>query len=153
MMTADCFYYGTYTPKGYLSLATKTCFSSGKNYAVKEYRPSVQQKLFDEIKKELRCREYDFTDFRTDCGSVGIYSKRADFRIIDGTYCDFDKNVFEEICFDDFDGSDELIEKRKAAVQRAVRFLAACKCINNDMARLDVPCIDLAKINRYSSRL
>lgn len=153
MMTADCFYYGTYTPKGYLSLATKTCFSSGKNYAVKEYRPSVKQKLFDEIKKELRCREYDFTDFRTDCGSGGIYSKRADFRIIDGTYCDFDKNVFEEICFDDFDGSDELIEKRKAAVQRAVRFLAACKCINNDMARLDVPGIDLAKINRYSSRL
>lgn len=152
-MTADCFYYGTYTPKGYLSLATKLSFSAGRNFAVREYRPSVKQRLFDAVKSELARRGYDFTDFRTDCGSDGIYSKCADFRIIDGTYCDFDKNVFEEICFDDFDEADELIEKRKAAVQRAVRFLAACKCINCDMARLDVPCIDLVKINRYSLRL
>ena len=152
-MTANCFYYGNYTPKGYVSLATKPCFSAGRSFAVREYRPSVKQRFFDAVKAELAGRGYEYTDFRTDTGSGGVFSRDADLRIIDGTYCDFDKNVFEEISFADCSEADGLLSKRNEAAQRAVRFLSACKCINNDMARLDMPCVDLAKVNRYASRL
>ena len=152
-MTANCFYYGTYTPKGYLSLATRPCFSAGRSFAVREYRPSVKQRFFDAVKAELERRGCDCTDFRTDTGSGGVFSRAADIRIIDGTYCDFDRNIFEEIRFEDAVGADELLARRNEAVQRAVRFLYACRCINNDMVRLDMPCIDLVKINRYSTRL
>ena len=152
-MTADSFYYGTYTPNGYFTLATRPCFSAGRSFAVREYRPSVKQRFFNSVKAEIEKRGFDCICFRTDCGSDGIFSHGADLRIIDGTYIDFDKNIFEEICFGTPKGAGGLIAKRREAVQRAVRFLCACKCISNDMARLDMPCIDLYKINRYSSRL
>lgn len=153
-MTADCFYYGTYTPKGYYSLGVKPEFFAGRSFAVREYRPSVKQKFFNSVKTELVSRGYDCTDFKTDCGSGGVYSKGADLRIIDGTYCNFDKNIFKEICFDDdFTEAEPVLKKRSEAVQRAVRFLSACRCISDDMVRLDLPCIDLVKINRFSSRL
>ncbi len=152
-MTADCFYYGTYTPKGYLSLAAKPCFSAGRSFAVTEYRPSVKQRFFGAVKAQLIKSGYDCTDFRTDTGSGGVFSRDADLRIIDGTYCCFDKKAFTEIRFGDIIGAEQLLLKRRESVQRAVRFLAACKCINNDMVRLDMPHIDIAKINRYSSQL
>ena len=152
-MTADCFYYGTYTPKGYVSLATRPCFSAGRSFAVIEYRASVKQRFFDAVKTQLIKSGYDCTDFRTDTGSGGVFSRDAELRIVDGTYCGFDKNAFTEIRFGDVNGAEQLIAKRSQAAERAVRFLSACRCINNDMVRLDMPCIDLAKINRYSSRL
>lgn len=155
MMTSNCFYYGVYSPKGYYSLASRPTFSAGKNFVVKGYCPSVKQKFFNEIKAELDKRGYSYIDFCADSKSDGVFSKDADLRVIDGTYCTFDETEFSVICLDDCE-ADEVetcLKVRDEAVQRTKRFLSACRCINNDMSRLEAANIDLAKINRFSSRL
>lgn len=153
-MMSNCFYYGGYTPDGYYSLALKPTFSAGRNYAVKSWRPFVKQKLFNSIKSELIDRGYAFTDFRTDTGSDGVFCKDADLRIVDGTYCNFDESLFKPIDLDgQLNGAGYIVQKRDEAVGRAVRFLSACRCIHGDMARLDCANVDIAKVNRYSSRL
>lgn len=154
-MISNCFYYGGYTPEGYYSLAAKPTFYAGRNYAVKSCRPSVKQRFFDRISAELENRGHDFTLFRTDCGNDGVFSKASDLRIVDGTYGAFDEEVFIPI---DLDGeiieyAQPILKKRDEAVKRAVRFLSACQCILGDMSRLDSANIDIAKVNRFSSRL
>lgn len=155
MMTSNCFYYGVYSPKGYYSLASRPTFSAGRNFVVKGYRPSVKQKFFDVIKAELDKRGHSYIDFRADGKSDGVFSKDADLRVIDGTYCTFDETDFPVICLDDDEiaEAEPCLKVRDEAVQRTKRFLSACRCISNDMLRLEAANIDLAKINRFSSRL
>ncbi len=154
-MTGNCFYYGAYTPRGYFSLATRQTYSARRNYVIRSYSPSVKRRLFDEIREQLRSKGYEYTDFFADCGSDGIFCREADFRIIDGTYMGIDNADFDEVCLDKDIGAkaQSVIAEREEAVSRAVRFLGACRCINDDMSRLESGNIDLAKINRYSSRL
>lgn len=154
-MISNCFYYGVYSPMGYYSLASRPSFSAEKNFVVKGYRPSVKQKLFNEIKAELDKRGKSYIEFCADGKSDGVYSKDADFRIIDGTYCTFDETDFSPIYLDidEDEEAEDLLKRRDEAVQRTKRFLSACKCISNDMARLEAANIDLAKINRFSNRL
>ena len=154
-MISNCFYYGGYTPAGYYSLAAKPTFYARRNYVVKSCRPSVKQKLFDKISTELENRGQDCTLFRTDCGTDGIFSKVSDLRVVDGTYYAFDEEIFLPI---DLDGeiaesAVPILKKRDEAVNRAVRFLSACQCILSDMSRLDCANVDIAKVNRFSSRL
>lgn len=153
-MLGNCFYYGGYTPDGYCSFAVKPYFSAGRNYVVRGYSPSAKQRLFNEIKTELKNNGHDCTCFRADGRSDGVFSRSADLRVIDGTYCD-DENDFIPVYLDgDCDKSTyEILKKRKEAEDRAVRFLSACRCISNDMMRLENSNIDIAKINRFSTRL
>ena len=154
MMTDNCFFYVTYTPEGYFTLATKPTFSADRNFVIKGYRPSVKQKIFDTIRTELKKRGETCTVFRTDCGCDGLYSSDEGLRIIDGTYITFDETDYEQIILDtDIIGTEPILIGRNDAVQRAVRFLSACRCINNDMARLEAKNIDTAKANRYAARL
>ncbi len=152
-MVSNCFYYGGYTPDGYFSFATKPCFSAGKNYVIRGYSPSAKQRLFNEIKTALKNKGHDCTSFRADGRSDGIFSKSADLRIVDGAYC-CDEKGFVPICIDDCDSfADAILKKRKEAQERAVRFLSACRCISDDIIRLEGGNIDIAKINRFSTRL
>lgn len=153
MMISNCFYYGVYSPKGFYSLAAKTEFSAEKNYIVKGYSTSAKQKLFDSTKKELDKRGQSYVDFCADERSIGIYSADAGFRILDGTYETVTYSA-DTFCLDNETQSlKSLILCREEAVKRAMRFLTACRCISNDMIRLDAADMDLVKINRFSSRL
>lgn len=153
-MVSNCFYYGGYTPDGYFSFATKSCFSAGKNYVVRGYSPSAKQRLFNEIKTALKNKGHDCICFRADGRSDGIFSKSADFRIVDGAYCCDEKGFIPIYIDDDCDGyADAILKKRKEAEERAIRFLSACRCISDDMIRLESGNIDIAKINRFSTRL
>lgn len=152
-MISNCFYYGVYSPKGFYALAAKPEFSAEKNYIVKGYSTSAKQRLFDAIKNELDNRGYSYIDFCADERSIGIYSADAGFRILDATYgtVTYSAGAF---CLDDETKSlKSLIGCRDEAVKRAERFLAACRCISNDMMRLDAYDMDIVKINRFSSRL
>ena len=152
-MISNCFYYGVYSPKGFYSLAAKTEFLAKKNYIVKGYSTSAKQMIFDSIKKELDNRGQSYVDFCADERSIGVYSADAGFRIIDGTYDSFTYNA--EV-FDLGEETKEIrtcLADREEAVKRAARFLTACRCISNDMARIDSSNLDIVKINRFSSRL
>lgn len=152
-MISNCFYYGVYSPKGFYSLATKPEFSAERNYIVKGYSVSAKQRLFDSIKKELDKRGQSYVDFCADERSIGIYSADAGFRILDGTYDTITYSA-DTFCLDDeTQNLKSLIICREEAVKRAERFLTACRCISNDMVRLDSANMDLVKINRFSSRL
>ena len=153
MMISNCFYYGVYSPKGFYSLAAKPEFSAEKNYIVKGYSVSAKQKLFDSIKNELDNRGLSYIDFCADERSLGLYSADAGFRILDGTYDTFAYST-ETFCLDDETKKiKSLIICREEAVKRAERFLTACRCISNDMMRLDSSNMDIVKVNRFSSRL
>ncbi len=152
-MISNCFYYGVYSPKGFYSLAAKPEFSAERNYIVKGYSVSAKQKLFDSIKKELDKRGQRYVDFCADERSIGIYSADAGFRILDGTYETITYSA-DTFCLDnETQNLKSLILCREEAVKRAERFLTACRCISNDMIRLDAADMDLVKINRFSSRL
>ncbi len=151
-MKSDCFYYGTYTPEGFYSLAQKQEFSTDKNLTVNSYSLSLKQRLFSEIKTELEKKGYNYIDFRSDDKSLGIYSKDAGIRIADGTYYDADEDVI-------FLGNaltesaQRCIDRRENEVRRTQRFLSACRYISNDMIRIDSENIDMMKINRFAARL
>lgn len=153
-MISDCFYYGTYTPEGFFSVVNKPEFSAEKNLTVKGFSCSMKQKLFLNIRNELDKRGYRYVDFRADDRSLGFYSEDAGFRIIDGTYSDIASN--SEIILLDNGLTEEIqpyLNLRENAVRRAQRFLLACRCISNDMVRLESENIDVMKINRFSTRL
>ncbi len=153
MMISNCFYYGVYSPKGYYSLSQRPTFAAEKNYVVKGYSNALKQRLFEKIKSELDLRGQSYTEFCTASGSEGLYSKDAGIRILDRTYSDFDGDGYTPLLLDSFAPPQEIIRERNEALSRAERFLSACRCINNDMLRLDYANIDLAKINRFASRL
>ncbi len=155
-MISSCFYYGVYSPKGFYSLASKQSFRAEKNYVVKSYSASAKQGLFDTIKKELERRGQSCVDFCADERSLGIFSNDAGFRILDGTYGCLSESNGEILYLGDPEPTAEMqkyINERKEAEKRACRFLSACRCINNDMVRLDSANMDIVKINRFSSRL
>lgn len=154
-MISDCFYYGVYSPKGFYSLASRNSFRAEKNYIVKSYSASAKQKLFDAVKNELEKRGQSFIDFCADERSLGVFSSDAGFRILDGTYgsCCIDGKT---VCIGNSEPTAEMhkyITLRKDAEKRACRFLSACRCISNDMMRLDSANTDTVKINRYASCL
>lgn len=153
-MKSDCFYYGTYTPEGFYSLTQKTEFAAQKTFALKSYSDSLKQTLFSSLKTELEKRGYSYTDFRADDRSIGIFSGDASLRVIDGTYENtaYDTEIFlaDSIVTKEHK---KYLEQREEAVQRAQRFLAACRCINNDMIRLETADMDILKINRYATYL
>lgn len=155
-MISNCFYYGVYSPQGFYSLASRPNFSAKRNYILKSYSEKFKQSVFDSLKAVLDSKSMVYTDFCADDRSIGVYCGDADFRIIDGTYENYD-SVPADCIFDftkDVDNQcKEILEIRKQSVSRAERFLSACRCINNDMVRLDVADMDIAKINRYTSRL
>lgn len=153
-MISNCFYYGVYSPKGFYSLASKPTFSAQRNYAVKGFSDFAKQRLFDSIKNELDKRGCSYIDFCADDRSMGVYSQDAGFRIIDTTY---ETIPFEAETFL-LDGTinnqhEKWLSLRREAVLRTQRFLTACRCINNDMSRLESTDMDIAKVNRYSTRL
>ena len=154
-MISNCFYYGVYSPQGFYSLASKANFKAEKNYVIKCYSNAVKQELFNSIKSELSKRGCSYVDFCADERSLGIYSKDAGFRVLDGTY----ESVTYEAEIFSFDGADltksvkSCLLRRNEAVQRTQRFLTACRCINNDMLRLDYADMDIVKVNRYATRL
>lgn len=155
MMISDCFYYGVYSPKGFFSLASKNSFRADKNYIVKSYSDSAKQSFFNAVKKELEKRGQSFIDFCADERSLGIFSADAGFRLLDGTYgaaCT-DAETFYLGLSEPTAEMNKYINIRKDAEKRACRFLSACRCINNDMMRLDSVNMDLVKINHYASRL
>ncbi len=157
MMISNCFYYGVYSPRGYYSLSARPSFAAKENFVVKGYSNALKQRLFEKIKTELDSRGQTYTEFCTADGCEGLYSRDAGLRIIDGTYGSCDYSEFTPVLLDGFAGAasppTEISASRKTAVLRAERFLAACRCISNDMLRLDTADIDLAKINRFASRL
>ena len=155
-MISNCFYYGVYSPQGFYSLASRPNFSAKRNYILKSYSEKFKQDVFDSLKAILDSKSMVYTDFRADDRSIGIYCGDADFRIVDGTYenygnipddyvFDFTKNVNNQ--------SKEILDIRKQSVSRAVRFLSACRCIRNDMIRIDMGNADLSKVDRYTSRV
>ena len=154
-MISNCFYYGVYSPKGFYSLASRPNFSAPKEYIVKGYSLSTKQKLFDCIKNELDKRGQSYIDFRADERSIGIYSSDAGFRIVDGTYeaLTYSAEIFDFNNGEETEKIKECILRREEAVKRANRFLCACRCIINDMERIETADMDFGKINRYSSRL
>lgn len=154
-MISSCFYYGVYSPKGFYSLASRHSFRAEKNYVVKSYSASAKQGLFNSIKTELERRGQSCIDFCADERSLGIFSREADFRIFDGTY-GLAETADEILYLGDPEPTTEMkkyINERREAEKRACRFLSACRCINNDMVRLDSANMDIVKINRFSSRL
>lgn len=154
-MINRCFYYGVYSPKGFYSLASRKSFRAEKNYIVKSYSDSAKQRLFDSIKAELERKGQNGIDFCAGERSLGVFSNDAGFRIVDGTY-DLSKAGAEILYLGNPESNAEMqkyINERKEAEKRACRFLSACRCINNDMVRLDSSNLDLVKINRFSSRL
>lgn len=156
-MISNCFYYGVYSPQGFYSLATRPNFSAKRNYILKSYSEKFKQDVFDSLKAALDSRSMAYTDFCADDRSIGIYSGDAGFRIIDGTYDNYDSVNVDTVLDFNIDIINEQVQEvlsiRKQSVERAVRFLSACRCIGNDMVRLDVADMDIAKINRYTSRL
>lgn len=154
-MISDCFYYGVYSPKGFYSLASKKCFSAERNYIVKSCSSLAKQRLFNSVKEELEKRGQGFVDFCADERSIGIFSSDSGFRILDGAYAS-DSVCAEVFYLGDSEPTVEMkkyIKMRKESEERACRFLSACRCISNDMMRLDSANMDLVKINRYSSHL
>ena len=153
-MISNCFYYGVYSPKGFYSLASKPTFAAERNYVVKGFSDFAKQRLFDLIKNELDKRGCSYVDFCADDRSMGVYSQDAGFRIVDTTY---ETSPIEAEAFSLSGEKTAQHEKwlvlRQEAVLRTQRFLTACRCINNDMARLEAADMDVAKINRYSTRL
>ncbi len=154
-MTSNCFYYGVYSPQGYYSLATKPTFKANKNFAVKSYHPSAKHKFFETVKAEFENRGYGYISFNADGRTDGFYSKDAGLRIIDGTDCNFDEADFQIITLDNICTSEmqNMIRIRNEAQARAVRFLSACRCISDDMVRLESSNTDIVKANRFSTRL
>ncbi len=156
-MISNCFYYGVYSPKGYCSLSARPTFETGRNIALKSYSHTLKQVLFEKIKLELNNRGESYIEFCTADGCEGVYSKDADIRVLDATYCEIDDEMFTTVSLDSNSSiltpTDEILLKRNNAALRARRFLSACRLISNDMTRLDSENIDLAKINRFSSRL
>ena len=154
-MINDCFYYGVYSPKGFYSLASRQSFRSERNYVIKSYSASSKQKFFDSVKTELERRGQEYIDFCADERSLGVFSRDAGFRIIDGTYDSVvtDDEVFYLGIREPTAELQKCIVRRKEAENRACRFLSACRCINNDMMRLDSANMDSVKINRYAIRL
>ncbi len=157
MMISNCFYYGVYSPRGYYSLSARPSFAAKENFVVKGYSNALKQRLFEKIKTELDSRGQTYTEFCTADGCEGLYSRDAGLRILDGTYCKFDENDYSPVFLDGFSYEKqppyEILKERNEAVLRAQRFLAACRCISNDMTRLDTANIDIVKINRFASRL
>ena len=153
-MKSDCFYYGTYTPEGFCTLTQRAEFRAKKNLILKGYSDSLKQSLFSSLKSELEKRGYGYIDFCADDRSMGIYSADADFCVVDGTYgrneCEAETLLLDNAVTKEHK---ECLKRRENAVQRAQRFLAACRCINNDMVRLESANMDILKINRYSTYL
>lgn len=156
-MISNCFYYGVYSPQGFYSLASRPNFAAKRNFILKSYSKKFKQDVFDALKTVLDRQSMVYTDFCADDRSIGIYCADADFRIIDGTYDNYDNGPaddFFDFTQNNFDNYvEEILDIRKRSVERAVRFLSACRCINNDMVRLNIADMDIAKINRYTSRL
>lgn len=156
-MISNCFYYGVYSPQGFYSLASRPNFSAERNYLLKSCSEKFKQDVFNSVKAVLQKNSMCYTDFCADDRSIGVYSADAGFRLLDATYGNYNTTSVNAVFdFTDVGKSQQvnkLLELRRQSVDRAVRFLSACRCISNDMVRLDVADMDIAKINRYTSRL
>ena len=156
-MISNCFYYGVYSPQGFYSLASRPNFSAERNYLLKSYSEKFKQDVFNSVKAVLQKISMCYTDFCAGDRSIGVYCADAGFRLLDATYEKYNTTSVDAIFdFTDIGNSqqtDKLLDLRRQSVDRAVRFLSACRCISNDMVRLDVADMDIAKINRYTSRL
>ena len=89
-MISNCFYYGVYSPQGFYSLASRPNFSAKRNYILKSYSEKFKQGVFDSLKAVLDTKSMVYTDFCADDRSIGLFCGDADFRIIDGTYENYD---------------------------------------------------------------
>ncbi len=156
-MISNCFYYGVYSPQGFYSLASRPNFSAKRNCILKSYSEKFKQDVFDSLKAVFESKSMVYTDFCADDRSIGLYCGDAGLRIIDGTYDNYDNVPADDVL--DFTQKnfnkevEEVLCIRRQSVDRAVRFLSACRSINNDMIRLDIADMNISKINRYTSRL
>lgn len=155
-MKNNCFYYGVLNESGFRSLMCGSEFDSGKNIVLNCHSVFIKQQIFDSVKSELERKNILYTDFCTADGSGGVFCEK--FRIIDSDFCNKNNESFLNFSVENLNDSDTknvdafLYEKEKQ-LQRAQRFISACKSINRDVIRLAEPYINKNKIDSFSSRL
>lgn len=167
-MNENGFYFGTPSPEGYLSLASRAEFGGVYEYIIKGYSSSVTAGLLQRIKDELDRAHIDYTEFYSPGGSDGIFCPAAGFKMIDGTYPrQVEPLTFGArdaiVCMGDFQDTRYLesraaditaaLEERRYRLERCRRFLTAAKSISDDMKRLEASQIDHTKLTAYANRL
>lgn len=158
-MKCNCFYYGIFTAEGYCCLDSDSAFQSGQNLIVDGLPSSVKQELFESIKVCLCKNKIPFTDFRTPTGSCGLHCES--FKITDSFYKSSHNKDAEIIPIekiqihnsDSLGNAKKLLNEQHKNLQRAERFLSACRTIRSDLIRLETPYINEAKINRFTSHI
>ena len=167
-MNENGFYFGTPSPEGYLSLASRAEFGGVYEYIIKGYSSSVTAGLLRRIKDELDSAHVSYTEFFSPHGSDGVFCPAAGFKIIDGTYprqlepltfgardsivCTGD---FQDVRYLESRAADicKALGERRYLLERCRRFLADAKSVSNDMKRIEASQIDHAKLSAFSGRL